>query len=122
MNDMATTLTLNDKYPDWNDEDWKRYHWLNSWDRRRRNLAPLVPCKRCGRAPVFEEDHIDIPFHNMFFLGCPKCHRNLETTYSIGPVRFLGGFGAEGASLSVVNNRTPLHLIRAWNKYNSPLA
>jgi hypothetical protein len=54
---MATTQTLNAKYPDWTQEDWDRFHWINSWNRRRRNLASLVPCIRCGAAAIFEEDH-----------------------------------------------------------------
>jgi hypothetical protein len=27
---MATTLTLNAKYPDWTQDDWDRFHWINS--------------------------------------------------------------------------------------------
>jgi hypothetical protein len=34
---MAITQT-NVKYPDWNQEDWNRFRWINSWNRRRRNL------------------------------------------------------------------------------------
>jgi hypothetical protein len=90
---MATTQTLNAKYPDWTQEDWDRFRWINSWNRRRRTLAPLLPCIRCGTAAIFEEDHADMPYHNMFTLGCPKCHRYLETTIDLGPVQFWGGFG-----------------------------
>jgi hypothetical protein len=87
---MAITLTLKDKYPDWTQEDWDRFRWINSWDRRRRNLAPLLPCKRCGTAAIFEENHEDMPYHNVFTLGCPKCHRYLETTTDLSPVQFWG--------------------------------
>src|ERR1700724_3455447 len=86
---MATTLTLNAKYPDWTQEDWDRFHWINSWDRRRRNLAPLLPCKRCGARAIFEENHEDMPYHNGFTLGCPKCHRYLETTTNLSPVQWI---------------------------------
>ncbi len=82
---MAITQTLNAKYPDWTQEDWDRFRWINSWNRRRRNLAPLLPCKRCGTAAIFEEDHEDMPYHNMFTLRCPKCHRYLETTTDLNP-------------------------------------
>ena len=119
-NPMATTLTLNAKYPDWTQEDWDRFHWINSWDRRRRNLAPLLPCKGCGTAAIFEENHEDMPYHNMFTLGCPKCHRYLETTTNLSPVQFWGGFGNQKCTFSVVQNRVPLHMVRQWNYYNSP--
>jgi hypothetical protein len=121
-NPMATTLTLNAKYPDWTQEDWDRFHWINSWNRRRRNLAPLFPCKRCGTAAIFEENHEDMPYHNMFTLGCPKCHRYLETTTNLSPVQFWGGFGNQKCTFSVVQNRVPLHMVRQWNYYNSPVA
>jgi hypothetical protein len=89
---LATTQTLNAKYPDWTQEDWDRFRWINSWNRRRRNLAPLLPCKRCGTAAIFEEDHGDMPYHNMFTLGCPKCHRYLETTTRFEPDSVWGWF------------------------------
>jgi hypothetical protein len=117
---MATTQTLQAKYPDWTQEDWDRFRWINSWNRRRRNLAPLLPCKRCGTTAIFEEDHEDMPYHNMFTLGCPKCHRYLETTTNLSPVQFWGGFGNQKCTLSVVQNRVPLHMVRQWNYYNSP--
>jgi hypothetical protein len=88
---MATTLTLNAKYPDWTQEDRDRFNWINSWDRRRRNLARLLPCKRCGTAAVFKENHADMPYHNIFKLGCPRCHQYLETTTDLSPVQFLDG-------------------------------
>ena len=94
---MATTQTLNAKYSDWTQEDRERFDWINSWDRRRRNLAPLSPCKRCGTAAIFEENHADMPHHNMFTLGCPKCHQYLETTTDLSPVQFLDGLGNEDA-------------------------
>jgi hypothetical protein len=119
---MATTQTLNAKYPDWTKEDWDRFHWINSWNRCRRNLAPLLPCKRCGTAAIFEEDHADMPYHNMFTLGCPKCHRYLETTTDLSPIQFWGGFGDQRCTFSVVQNRVPLHMVRQWNYYNSPAA
>jgi hypothetical protein len=59
---MAITQALNAKYPDWTQEDWDRFRWINSWNRRRRNLAPLLPCKRWGTAAIFEEDHEDMPY------------------------------------------------------------
>jgi len=117
---MAITQTLNAKYPDWNQDDWDRFRWINSWNRRRRNLAPLLPCIRCGTAAIFEEDHEDMPYHNMFTLGCPKCHRYLETTTDLSPVQFWGGFGNQKCTFSVVQNRVPLHMVRQWNYYNSP--
>jgi hypothetical protein len=40
---MAITQTLNAKYPHWIQEDWDRFRWINSGNRRRRNLAPLLP-------------------------------------------------------------------------------
>jgi hypothetical protein len=43
---MAITQTLNAKYPDWTQEDWDRFRWINSWNRRRWNLARLLPCIR----------------------------------------------------------------------------
>src|ERR1700674_1101607 len=101
---MATTQTLNAKYPDWTQEDWVRFRWINSWNRRRRNLAPLLPCIRCGTAAIFEEDHEDMPYHNMFTLGCPKCHRYLETTTDLSAVQFWGGFGNQKCTFSVVQN------------------
>ena len=118
---MATTQTLNAKYPDWTQEDWDRFGWINSWNRRRRNLAPLMPCKRCGTAAIFEEDHADMPCHNMFTLSCPKCHRYLETTTNLSPVQIWGGFGNQRCTFSVVQNRVPLHMARQWNYYNSPV-
>ena len=112
---MATTQTLNEKYPNWTPEDRARFDWINSWDRRRRNLARLMPCKRCCAAAIFEENHADMPYHNMFTLGCRKCHRYLETTIDLSPVQsFAGG------TLSVVQNRMPLHMVRQWNSFNSP--
>jgi hypothetical protein len=119
---MAITQTLNAKYPDWTQEDWDRFYWINAWNRRRRNLAPLLPCKRCGTAAIFEEDHEDMPYHNMFTLGCPKCHRYLETTTDLSPVQFWGGFGNQKCTFSVVQNRLPLHMVRQWNYYNSPVS
>jgi hypothetical protein len=119
---MAITLTLKDKYPDWTQEDWDRFRWINSWDRRRRNLAPLLPCKRCGTAAIFEENHEDMPYHNVFTLGCPKCRRYLETTTDLSPVQFWGGFGNQKCTFSVVQNRVPLHMVRQWNYVNSPVA
>ena len=89
-NSMATTLTLNAKYPDWTQEDWDRFHWINSWDRRRRNLAPLLPCKRCGTRAIFEENHADMPYHNVFTLGCPKCHRYLNDYHRPKPCSVRG--------------------------------
>ena len=118
---MAITQTLNAKYPDWTQEDWDRFDWINSWNRRRRNLAPLLPGKRCGTAAIFEEDHGDMPYHNMFTLGCPRCHRYLETTTNLSPAQFWGGFGDQRCTFSVVRNRVPLHMVRQWNYYNSPL-
>jgi hypothetical protein len=115
---MATTPTLNAKYPDWTQEDRDRFDWINSWDRRRRNLARLSPsCKRCGTAAVFKENHADMPYHNVFKLGCPKCHQCLENTTDLSPVQLL-----DGCTLSVVQNRVPLHMVRQWNFYNSPSA
>jgi hypothetical protein len=35
----------------------------------------------------------DMPYDNMLTLGCPKCHRYLETTTDLNPVQFGGGFG-----------------------------
>ena len=29
---MAITQTLKAKYPDWTQEDWDRFHWINSWE------------------------------------------------------------------------------------------
>ena len=116
---MATTQTLNAKYPDWTQEDWDRFRWINSWNRRRRNLAPLLPCIRCGSAALFEEDHADMPYHNMFTLGCPNCRRYLETTTDLSPVQFWGGFGNQKCTFSVVQNRVPLHMVRQWNYLNS---
>ena len=49
-------------------------------------------------------------YHNMFRLGCPKCHQYLETTTDLSPVQFL-----DGCTLSVVQNRVPLHMVRQWN-------
>jgi hypothetical protein len=109
---MAITQKLNAKYPNWTQEDWDRFRWINSWNRRRRNIAPLLPCKRCGTAAIFEEDHEDMPYHNMFTLGCPKCHRYLETTTDLSPVQFWGGFGNQKCTFSVVQNRVPLHMVR----------
>jgi hypothetical protein len=109
---MAITQTLNAKYPDWTQENWDRFRWINSWNRRRRNLAPLLPCIRCGAAAIFEEDHADMPYHNLFTLGCPKCHRYLETTTDLSPVQFWGGFGNQKCTFSVVQNRVPLHMVR----------
>ena len=103
------------------EEDWDRFRWINSWNRRRRNLAPLLPCIRCGTAAIFEEDHEDMPYHNMFTLGCPKCHRYLETTTDLSPVQFGGGFGNQQCTFSIVQNRVPLHMVREWNYYNSPV-
>jgi hypothetical protein len=118
---MATTLTLNAKYPDWTQEDWDRFHWINMWDRRRRNLAPLLPCKRCGTAAIFEENHEDMPYHNVFTLGCPRCHRYLKTTTDLSPVEFGGGFGNQKCTFSIVQNRVPLHMVRHWNYLNFPV-
>jgi hypothetical protein len=58
-----------------------------------------------------------MPYHNMFRLGCPKCHQYLQTTTDLSPVQFL-----DGCTLSVVQNRVPLHMVRQWNFYNSPSA
>jgi hypothetical protein len=115
---MAITQTLNAKYPDWTKEDWDRFYWINSWNRRRRNLAPLLPCRRCRTAAIFEEDHADMPYHNLFTLGCPKCHRYLETTTDLSPIQFLGGFGDQKCTFSVVQNRVPLHMVRQWIQFS----
>jgi hypothetical protein len=39
----------------------------------------------------------------------------LETTTDLSPVKFW-----DGCTLSVVQNRVPLHMVRQWNLYNSP--
>ncbi len=78
---MAITQTLKAKYPDWTQEDWDRFRWINSWNRRRRNLAPLLPCKRCGTAAIFEEDHGDMPYHNMFTFPMDLDTANLEVVW-----------------------------------------
>jgi hypothetical protein len=41
----------------------------------------------------------------MFTLGCPKCHRYLETTTNLSPVQFWGGFGNQKCTFSAVQNR-----------------
>jgi hypothetical protein len=110
---MATTLTLNEKYPNWDEEDWKRFNWLNSWDKRRRNLARLIPCRRCGTAPVFEENHIDMPFHNIYLLYCPKCHLQIDDVYT-----YFRGY----VSHLRINDRYPHQIVGEWNRLNYPLA
>jgi hypothetical protein len=107
---MAITHTLKTKYPNWTQEDWDRFHWINSWDRRRRNLASLLPCKRCGAAAIFEEDHGDMPYHNMFTLGCPKCHRYLETTTDFS--RF--NFGVDSATRNALFRWYKIGCLCTW--------
>ena len=111
---MATSKYLQDKYPDWTEEDWERYHWLNARDFRVRNLAKLKTCRRCGGTPVFIEDRCDLPYHNMFHLGCRRCHAYVETTFNIRSVLV-----AREMCFCVVVNRTPLQIVSEWNKRNS---
>jgi hypothetical protein len=120
---MATTLTLNAKYPDWTRDDWDRFRWINSWDRRRRNLAPLFPCKRCGTAPIFEENQEDIAHYNMFRLSCPKCHQYLGSITDLKPVHvWLHGFKNQKCTFPIQQNGVPLQMVRLWNHYNFPLS
>src|ERR1700688_2845171 len=90
---MAITQTLNAKYPNWTQEDWDRFRWINSWDRRRRNLAALLPCKRCGTPAIFEENQENIASYNMLRVGCPKCHQYLGSITDLKPIHvWMHGF------------------------------
>jgi hypothetical protein len=73
------TQTLNAKNSDWTREDGIS---IGSTRETEAVAILLILCnaKECGTAAIFEEDHQEILYHNMFTLGCPKCHRYLETT------------------------------------------
>jgi hypothetical protein len=116
---MATTLSLVEKgWENWSPEEWERYYWLNSYDRRRRILAPLKPCKRCGGKAVFQQNTIDMPYHNMLALGCQKCGKWLETNLYLR-MEHLSGFGSESVIAAVVLTcRAPYYLVREWNHAN----
>jgi hypothetical protein len=111
---MATSKYLQDKYPGWTEGDWKRFYWLNARDSRARNLAKLKTCKRCGGTPLFVEDRSDLPYHNLYHLGCRRCHSYAETTFNIRSVII-----ACDVRFCVVANRIPLQIVGEWNKRNS---
>jgi hypothetical protein len=82
-----------------------------------RILAKLRSCRFCGAKPVFEEDRSDLPYHNMYFLGCSKCSWGIETTY-YRKLRRIIGSGANQIIFAIVDNRLPHQMVSEWNYYN----
>lgn len=115
---MATTQTLNAKYPNWTPEDWERFYWINSWDRRKRIRAPLVPCQQCGGKAIFSDDEADMPYHHLYSLGCQRCDRYLETEV-YARFEHLSGFGINSVSIAVSKtHRQPRDMVNQWNYLN----
>jgi hypothetical protein len=116
---MATMQTLIAKYP----VGPKRIRIASTGstrNRRRRNLAPLVPCKRCGTAAIFAENHADLPYH--------RCSRLIALsaigTWRPQPICVRFSLEVVSATRNALfrwsKNRVPLHMVGQWNYFNSP--
>jgi hypothetical protein len=118
---MAITQTLNAKYPDWTQEDWGSL----PLDQRVEQTPPQFSASfamqtmwHCGHLRERPRRHAISQYVHARLPEVPSVLRDHDR---FEPDSVLGWFWHQKCTFSVVQNRVPLHMVRQWNYYNSPV-